>query len=173
MDMREMEDETRGRKDASPLRITINGDYEEYYVDPSMRLVDFLRDYLGMTGTKISCEIGRCGACSVLVDEVLMNACLLNVYQVAGKSIQTIEGLKGEKALHPIQESFLKDGGFQCGYCTPGMVMAVQALLAEYPEPTEVQIREGLSGNLCRCTGYGGIIRAVKRAARELRQVKI
>jgi xanthine dehydrogenase E subunit len=147
------------------IRLNINNQLVQVKVKPAVRLVDILRDHLGLMGTKISCGIGRCGACSVLMDSKLVNSCLIMAYQADGASVTTIEGL-GNEGLHPIQKAFLEEGGFQCGYCTPGMIMAVKALLDETPDPTEEQIQEALSGNLCRCTGYGGIIRAVQRASK-------
>jgi carbon-monoxide dehydrogenase small subunit len=132
------------------------------HIPPSRRLLDILRDDLQLTGTKISCEMGRCGACMVLVDGKAVNSCLTMAYQCADKQITTIEGL-GSETLHPIQQAFLEEGGFQCGYCTPGMIISVQALLTENPHPSQNDIEEGLSGNLCRCTGYGGIMRAVEK----------
>jgi carbon-monoxide dehydrogenase small subunit len=139
----------------------VNGEQVEMQVSPSKRLVDILRDDLLLTGTKVSCEIGRCGACMVLMDGRPMNSCLTMAYQCAGKEITTIEGLE-EETLHPIQQAFLEEGGFQCGYCTPGMILAVKGLLDENPKPCLSEIEEGLSGNLCRCTGYSGILRAVE-----------
>jgi carbon-monoxide dehydrogenase small subunit len=129
-------------------------------IAPSKRLLDILRDDLQLTGTKVSCEMGRCGACMVLVNGQALNACLTMAYQCSGKEITTIEGLANDQ-LHPIQQAFLDEGGFQCGYCTPGMIISIEALLAENPHPNQQEIEEGLSGNLCRCTGYGGILRAV------------
>jgi 2-oxo-4-hydroxy-4-carboxy-5-ureidoimidazoline decarboxylase len=146
------------------LLLTVNAVQHRLRVAPAARLVDILREDLGFTGTKISCEIGRCGACAVHMNGKLVNSCLVMAYQANHSSICTIEGLGGED-IHPIQRAFLEEGGFQCGYCTPGMIMAVKALLDEYPKPTQAQIQEGLSGNLCRCTGYGGIIRAVERVS--------
>jgi carbon-monoxide dehydrogenase small subunit len=131
-------------------------------VTPSKRLLDILRDDLQLTGTKVSCEMGRCGACMVLVNGQAVNACLTMAYQCAGKEITTIEGLTTDQ-LHPIQQAFLEEGGFQCGYCTPGMIISVEALLADNPQPNQQDIEEGLCGNLCRCTGYGGILRAVEK----------
>jgi carbon-monoxide dehydrogenase small subunit len=131
-------------------------------IAPSKRLLDVLRDDLQLTGTKVSCEIGRCGACMVLVNGQVVNACLTMAYQCSGKEITTIEGLADDK-LHSIQQAFLEEGGFQCGYCTPGMIISVQALLADNPQPNQQAIEEGLCGNLCRCTGYGGILRAVEK----------
>ncbi|WP_017813606.1 MULTISPECIES: (2Fe-2S)-binding protein [Paenibacillus] len=145
----------------------INGTVREIEIPPSRRLLDILREDLDLTGTKISCEIGRCGACMVLIDGEPMNSCLMMAYQCEGTEITTIEGLHGETedALHPIQEAFLEEGGFQCGYCTPGMIISTKALLDRLPQPEEQEIKEGLCGNLCRCTGYGGIMRAVESAA--------
>ncbi|RPJ94506.1 (2Fe-2S)-binding protein [Rummeliibacillus sp. TYF005] len=146
------------------LNIMINGDKYILKTSPTEKLVNILRDELQLVGTKISCGIGRCGACSILVDGALVNSCLLMAYQVNGKSITTIEGMGGV-SLDEIQEAFLLEGGFQCGYCTPGMILAVKYLLSMQPNPTEADIKEALSGNLCRCTGYGGIIRAVQSLA--------
>jgi carbon-monoxide dehydrogenase small subunit len=134
-------------------------------IPPAKRLLDILRDDLQLTGTKVSCEMGRCGACMVLVNGQTVNACLTMAYQCAGKEITTIEGLANEQ-LHPIQQAFLEEGGFQCGYCTPGMIISVEALLADNPQPNQQEIEEGLCGNLCRCTGYGGIQRAVEKLIR-------
>ncbi|MCR2805515.1 (2Fe-2S)-binding protein [Paenibacillus soyae] len=143
-------------------RAVVNGAEAELHVQPAERLLTILRDDLGLTGTKVSCELGRCGSCIVHMDGRPVNACLVMAYQCNGASITTIEGL-AEGDLHKVQEAFLEEGGFQCGYCTPGMIMSVKALLDETPNPTTDQIKEGLSGNICRCTGYGGILRAVKR----------
>jgi len=143
------------------LYITVNRVQYELQVHPTDKLVDLLRNELLLTGTKVSCGIGRCGACSVLVDGELTNACLLMAFQVNGKKITTIEGVGGNQ-LDEVQQAFLQEGGFQCGYCTSGMIMAVKSLLAENTSPSECDIKEALSGNLCRCTGYGGIIRAVQ-----------
>ncbi|MHA6484287.1 (2Fe-2S)-binding protein [Paenibacillus sp. strain BS8-2] len=140
----------------------VNGLEEEVNTHPTAKLLHLLRDDLGLTGTKISCELGRCGACMILMDGKPVNSCLVMAYQCVGKTITTIEGL-AEDVQHPIQQAFLEEGGFQCGYCTPGMIMSVKGLLDETPNPTTEQITEGLSGNLCRCTGYGGILRAVQR----------
>ncbi|WP_246628974.1 (2Fe-2S)-binding protein [Mesobacillus maritimus] len=142
------------------ISLCVNGQEQTIEVEATKRLVDILREDLQLTGTKISCEIGRCGACSVMMDKKLVNACLIRAYQVNGKEIMTIEALS-QNGLHPIQNAFLEEGGFQCGYCTPGMVMAVKALLDEHPAPDEEQILQALSGNLCRCTGYSGIIRSI------------
>lgn len=146
------------------LSITVNKEKYEIQTLPTEKLTNILRDKLNYVGTKISCGIGRCGACSVLIDDELVNACFVMAYQVNGKSITTIEGLGGV-TIDEVQEAFLMEGGFQCGYCTSGMIMAVKYLLALNPAPTEADIKEALSGNLCRCTGYGGIIRAVQSLA--------
>lgn len=146
---------------AITISFWVNGDKYVLQTSPTEKLVNILRDELQLVGTKISCGIGRCGACSVLIDGALINACLVMAYQVNGKSITTIEGMGGV-SLEEIQEAFLLEGGFQCGYCTSGMILAVKYLLSMQPNPTEADIKEALSGNLCRCTGYGGIIRAVQ-----------
>ncbi len=156
--------------EAYVLACTVNGKPVEIRVPASRRLLQVLRDDLGLTGTKRSCELGRCGACMVLIGGVPINACLTMAYQCEGSSIVTIEGLsesapEGTGSLHPVQEAFLEEGGFQCGYCTPGMVLSTVALLENNPRPTQEEVEEALSGNLCRCTGYGGIWRAVSRAA--------
>ena len=143
------------------LSITVNKEQYEIEVPPTETLVVILRDYLKLTGTKVSCSIGRCGACSVLVNGELVNACLMMAYQANGKSITTIEGLQNI-SMDDVQQAFLKEGGFQCGYCTSGMVLAVKTLLEKNANPQESEIKEALSGNLCRCTGYGGIIRVVQ-----------
>lgn len=144
----------------------VNGETKQLHVDPSTRLVDVLRNELKLTGTKVSCEIGRCGACMVLVEDVPVNSCLVMAYQCADRAITTIEGLHGEgkEDLHPVQRAFVEEGGFQCGYCTPGMIISAKALLDANPQPTQEQIETALCGNLCRCTGYGGILRAVSKA---------
>lgn len=161
MDMKEQVEVRTAPK--MELSLTLNGTHYELQVPPTRRLVSILREELNVTGTKISCEVGRCGACAVQMNNQLVNSCLVMAYQANHASIVTIEGLSGEE-LDPIQRAFLEEGGFQCGYCTPGMVMAVKALLATNKTPSEEQIQEALSGNLCRCTGYGGIIRAVQKA---------
>ena len=151
---------------AAVCSFTLNGEPVSLPVPPSRRLIDVLRLDLGLTGTKIGCEIGRCGACMVLLDGQPVNACLTMMYQIEGRRVTTIEGIAGGgDALHAVQRAFLEEGGFQCGYCTPGMIISAAALLAERPDPTDDEIIEALSGNLCRCTGYGGILRAVRRAA--------
>ncbi|GIP42677.1 (2Fe-2S)-binding protein [Paenibacillus sp. J45TS6] len=146
---------------------TINGKQVEMEVPATERMVTILRDRLLLTGTKISCEIGRCGACMILLGGEPVNSCLLMAYQCAGQEIQTIEGLapSNETDLHPVQQAFIDEGGFQCGYCTPGMILCTTKLLEQHPNPSTEQIEKALCGNLCRCTGYSGIIRAVQQAA--------
>jgi len=129
------------------------------------RLLDVLREDLGLTGTKEGCGEGECGACAVLLDGELVNSCLVPVIQVEGRSVLTVEGLEKEGRLHPVQEAFAQTGGTQCGICTPGMILASYQLLERNPHPTDEQIRAGLAGNLCRCTGYQKIFDAVKQAA--------
>ncbi|QGQ97145.1 (2Fe-2S)-binding protein [Paenibacillus psychroresistens] len=143
----------------------VNGTNVAINMAPTKRLLDILREDLGLTGTKVACEMGRCGACMVLVDGQAVNACLTMAYQCSGKEITTIEGLADEE-LHPIQQAFLDEGGFQCGYCTPGMIISIEALLSDNPQPNRQAVEEGLCGNLCRCTGYGGIVRAVEKLIR-------
>ena len=147
------------------VRFTVNGRAVEPSVHPMARLLDVLREELGLTGTKEGCGEGECGACSVLLDGELVNSCLVPVAQVAGAQVTTIEGLAKNGELHPVQRAFVEHGGAQCGICTPGMVMAAVALLAEHPRPSEEQIRTGLAGNLCRCTGYIKIFDAVAAAS--------
>lgn len=140
----------------------VNGQVRRLEVASTYRLVHILRNEFDLTGTKISCGIGRCGACSVIMNGVLVNSCLIMAYQANNAEIETIESLAVEN-LHQIQEAFLQEGALQCGYCTPGMVMALKALLDENKKPTREEMLTGLSGNLCRCTGYNGIIRAIER----------
>ncbi|MFC5532403.1 (2Fe-2S)-binding protein [Cohnella yongneupensis] len=142
---------------------TVNGRPVALQVPVTRSLLHILREELQLTGTKRSCEIGRCGACMVLMDGRPVNACLTMGYQCTGKEIVTIEGLAAEE-IDPIQQCFLEEGGYQCGYCTPGMIISVKALLERNPDPSEEQIEEALGGNLCRCTGYGGIRRSVAKA---------
>jgi carbon-monoxide dehydrogenase small subunit len=151
-------------RDGRPMSFGLNGAEQTVTTAPARRLLDVLRDDLQLTGTKISCEIGRCGACMVLIDGKPTNACLAMMYQVEGKDVTTIEGVARTDGMHPVQQAFLEEGGYQCGYCTPGMVLSVKALLEDNPHPTDEDVEEALSGNLCRCTGYGGILRSVRRA---------
>ncbi len=150
------------------VTLTVNGSHRELDVPPLMRLIDALRGPLGLTGTKEGCAEGECGACTVLLDGDPVCSCLVPVGQCAGRSVTTVEGLGSIDHLAPLQRMFVDHGGAQCGICTPGMLVAAEALLRRTPKPTEAEIREGLAGNLCRCTGYQRIVESVKAAA-ELR----
>jgi aerobic carbon-monoxide dehydrogenase small subunit len=147
------------------ITFTINGQTKTIQSPPMKRLLDVLREELRLTGTKEGCGEGECGACSVIFNGDLVNSCLIPALQADGAEITTIEGLAHHERMHPIQQCFLENGGAQCGICTPGMVLATHHLLERYPQPTLVQIQEGLSGNLCRCTGYMRIFEAVQAAA--------
>lgn len=146
------------------VRCTVNGEERSLHAYPMARLLDVLREELRLTGTKEGCGEGECGACSVLIDNVLVNSCLVPVAQVEGAEIKTIEGIASAEQLHAVQEAFIACGGAQCGICTPGMVIAAVNLLERTPQPDEAAIRQGLAGNLCRCTGYVKIFEAVVRA---------
>ena len=148
-----------------PLRVVVNGQAYERAVEPRLLLTHFLRDLVGLTGTKVGCDTSQCGACTVLVDGVAMKSCTRLAVQADGASIVTIEGLATNGKLHPVQESFWSKHGLQCGFCTPGMILASVALLRNNPKPTENDVRVGLEGNLCRCTGYQNIVKAVRDAA--------
>lgn len=146
----------------------VNGEQVDFLCDPQQTLLDVLREDLGRTGTKEGCGTGDCGACSVLLDGRLVCACLVLGVETEGKSVTTIEGIAGPKGLHPIQQKFLEHAALQCGICTPGLIVATKALLEKNPSPSESEIRYWLAGNLCRCTGYDKIVRAVQDAAAEL-----
>jgi carbon-monoxide dehydrogenase small subunit len=148
------------------ISFMVNGDPKTVHAYPMERLLDVLRQQLQLTGTKEGCGEGECGSCSVLMDGMLVNSCLIPVLQAQGSSIVTIEGIAAGHTLHILQQTFLDHGGAQCGICTPGMILAAVHLLNRNPEPTLAEIREGLSGNLCRCTGYSQIIEAVAEASR-------
>jgi len=148
---------------------TVNGDAVEFLCETQQTLLDVLRDELHLTGTKEGCGTGDCGACSVTVDGRLMCSCLMLGVEAQGKSIQTIEGMAEGEALHPLQRKFMEHAALQCGVCTPGMLIAARSLLERNPDPTEEEVRYGLAGNLCRCTGYHKIVEAVLDAAREMR----
>ena len=150
------------------ITCTVNGKQEILEVKPSEILVDSLRQRLGLMGTKKACGTGDCGACTVLVDGEALRSCILLTASMDGKSICTIEGLGSPQKLHPIQEAFIEAGGIQCGFCTPGMILAVKAMLDRNPRPSTQEIREGLAGNLCRCTGYTKIIDSVHKAVEKL-----
>lgn len=148
-----------------PIRLTVNGQQVQADVEPRQHLVDFLRQTLGLTGTHVGCEVGVCGACTVLLNGRSVRSCLTFAAQVDGAEIQTVESLCADGILSPLQQSFNRCHGLQCGFCTPGMLMTATELLARDPEPTREAIREAISGNLCRCTGYETIIDAVQSAA--------
>jgi aerobic carbon-monoxide dehydrogenase small subunit len=152
-----------------PITLTVNGEPVQASVPARRLLCDLLRDDLHLTGTKRGCETGTCGACSVLVDGEVVKSCLSLAVQADGRTVSTVESLARGEQLHPLQEAFMNCGGLQCGYCTPGFLMASCALLAQHPAPTEAQVREGLAGNLCRCTGYSQIVESVLVAAEKLR----
>jgi len=154
------------------IQITLNGKKTSVEVQAHRLLLDLLRDEIGLTGTKEGCGTGDCGACTVLLNGKPVNSCLILSGELDGAEIVTIEGLKIGPELHPVQKAFIQDGGAQCGYCTPGMLMMSKALLEENPNPTEEDIRFALSGNLCRCTGYAKIVQAVQDAAVELKRMK-
>jgi len=153
-----------------PLTLTVNGVTYTINVEPNRTLVDVLRDVLGLTGTKKSCNEGECGACTVLMDDKPVASCLVLAVDADKKSITTIEGLADGENLHPLQVSFVRNGGIQCGYCTPGMIMSSKALLDENPDPTTREVRTAISGNLCRCTGYQQIVDSVMAAAKAMKK---
>jgi len=158
--------------DLVPIRLTVNGQSREGRAEPRKLLVDFLREDLGLTGTHIGCEHGVCGACTVLVDGLAARSCLMLAVQADGASLVTVEGLMKDGALHPLQQAFHEHHGLQCGFCTPGMLLTALDFLNATPDPTEAQIREGLSAVLCRCTGYQGIVKAVAAAAVALKSAR-
>ncbi len=155
--------------DLAPVRLTVNGQAWEGRCETRKLLVDFLREDLGLTGTHVGCEHGLCGACTVLVNGEAARSCLMLAVQADGVELLTIEGLSTDGTLHPLQEAFHDHHGLQCGFCTPGMLLTALDLLQTNPRPTEVEIRQGLSAVLCRCTGYQGIVKAVEAAAVRLR----
>ena len=147
------------------ITFQLNGSRREVLVDPSQTLVRMLREDLGLTGTKNGCGEGDCGSCTVLLDDAPVNSCLVLAAQVDGHKVTTIEGLADGDKLHPLQTSFIENGAIQCGFCTPGMILSATALLDEQPDPSELDIRTAISGNLCRCTGYQKIVESIKAAA--------
>jgi carbon-monoxide dehydrogenase small subunit len=151
------------------VELIVNGQLQSVEVSARRMLSDLLRDDLFLTGTKRGCETGVCGACSVLMDGEVVKSCLSLAVQAQGKEITTIEGLAQDGELHPLQQAFMEKGGLQCGYCTPGFLMTATALLNENPDPTEEEVRHWLNGNLCRCTGYVGIVEAILAAAEKMR----
>jgi carbon-monoxide dehydrogenase small subunit len=152
------------------ISVEINGRAYEGEVEPRTLLSDFIRHDVGFTGTKVGCEQGVCGACTVQVDGEAMRSCLMLAVQANGRSLRTVEGLAGDGGLHPLQRAFNEAHALQCGFCTPGFLMSIEAFLRENPDPDEEELREALAGNLCRCTGYLGIIEAVEHAAGEVRK---
>jgi aerobic carbon-monoxide dehydrogenase small subunit len=151
------------------ISITVNGTTHQSEVEPRTLLVHYLRGQINLTGTHVGCDTSQCGACVVHLDGVSVKACTVLAVQCDGAAVTTIEGLAQGDQLHPLQEGFWERHGLQCGYCTPGMIMAAADLLRQYPEPSDEQIRHGLEGNLCRCTGYENIVRAVRYAAERMR----
>ncbi|WP_374569843.1 (2Fe-2S)-binding protein [Phenylobacterium sp.] len=152
---------------------SVNGDPVEFLAEPGQTLLDILRDELHLTGSKEGCGSGDCGACSVTVDERLVCSCLVLAPEVEGRRVTTIEGMAQGGRLHPLQQKFLEHAALQCGFCTPGLLVASKALLDANPDPTETEVRYWLAGNLCRCTGYDKVVRAVMDAAAELRQARV
>jgi carbon-monoxide dehydrogenase small subunit len=147
------------------VQATINGEEVEFLCEPRQSLLEVLRETLGLTGAKEGCNNGNCGACNVILDGALVNSCLVLAVEINGRRLTTIEGIATAQGLHPLQEKFIAHAALQCGFCTPGFIVAAKALLDQNPNPSETEIREWLAGNLCRCTGYDRIVRAVKDAA--------
>ena len=152
-----------------PISFTVNGDLQELFVEPRKTLLAVIRDTIGLTGTKEGCSTGDCGACTVIVDGEPVTSCMMLAVSANGKEITTIEGISSPGQLHPVQQAFLEKGGYQCGFCTPGFIMAAKALLDDNPNIPEDEMRHALGGNICRCTGYTKIIEAVLSAAETMR----
>ncbi|MFL5755811.1 MAG: (2Fe-2S)-binding protein [Chloroflexota bacterium] len=150
------------------VRLTVNGEAREADVEPRLLLVHLLRDVFGLTGTHVGCDTSNCGACTVHVNGRSAKSCTMLAVQADGVEVRTIEGMASGAALHPLQQAFWDQHGLQCGFCTPGMIMQAAWLLGENPQPTDLEIREGIAGNLCRCTGYVNIVKSIKQAAGEL-----
>jgi aerobic carbon-monoxide dehydrogenase small subunit len=155
--------------DTLPVRLTINGETHSAEVEPRLLLVHLIRETLGLTGTHIGCDTTSCGACAIIFDGKPIKSCTMFAVQANGHEIRTVEGMANGKELHPIQDGFFQEHGLQCGFCTPGMMMTASSLLERNPDPTEMEIREAISGNLCRCTGYVNIVRAIQHAAATMR----
>ncbi len=151
-----------------PIKVTVNGVLYERTVEPRLLLVNFLRDVLDLTGTHVGCDTSSCGACTIVMNGKAVKSCTLLAVQADGAEITTIEGLAQNGELHPLQEGFWQEHGLQCGFCTPGMIMAAYQLLEENPNPTEAEIRHALEGNYCRCTGYHNIVKSIQYAAKKL-----
>ena len=154
---------------AIPVSFTLNGRLQEIDVEPHELLLDVVRERFGLTGVKLSCDVQVCGACTLLVDGRPVSACTTLAFEVRGRSVMTIEGLADNGKLHPLQEAFIEHGGFQCGFCTPGMILASKALLDENPNPSEAELKHFMHGNICRCTGYKKIIESIMAAAKKMR----
>jgi aerobic-type carbon monoxide dehydrogenase small subunit (CoxS/CutS family) len=148
------------------LRLTVNGQEHELYINPKTLLVEVIRDHLGLTGTKRGCETVSCGVCTVMLDDMAVKSCSILAVQAEGRRVITSEGLEANGKLAPIQKAFLDQGSYQCGFCTSGMLMSCEALLKENPAPAREEIKEGIEGNICRCTGYNSIVRAVEAVGR-------
>ena len=161
---------TETKPTTQEIAVTVNGAEHELEVEPRLLLVHLLREKLGLTGTHVGCDTTSCGACTVLVDGVPIKSCTHFAVQVDGREVKTVEGLKQGAELHPIQQGFKEEHGLQCGFCTPGMLLVTSALLEENPGPTEEEIRWAISGNICRCTGYQNIVKAVQWAAKNMRE---
>jgi aerobic carbon-monoxide dehydrogenase small subunit len=161
---------TQAKPTTNEITVTVNGAEHSLEVEPRLLLVHFLREKLGLTGTHVGCDTTSCGACTVLVDGVPIKSCTHFAVQANGKAVQTVEGLAQGGQLHPIQEGFREEHGLQCGFCTPGMMLVSSVLLAENPSPTEEEIRWAISGNICRCTGYQNIVKAVQWAANKMEE---
>jgi len=155
------------------VSISVNGTAQAHEVEPRLLLVHFLRETVGLTGTNVGCDTSQCGTCTVLMDGRAVKACTVLAVQADGSSVTTIEGLAANGRLHPLQEAFWDKHGLQCGYCTPGMILAAVDLLRQNPKPSEAEVRHGLEGNMCRCTGYQNIVRAVQAAAADPRRAGI
>jgi carbon-monoxide dehydrogenase small subunit len=160
-----MNDNEEHAVDTLPVSVTVNGDAYSAEVEPRLLLVHFIRENLGLTGTHIGCDTTNCGACTVLVDGTAVKSCTMLAVQADGRQVTTVEGMAQASELHPVQEGFREEHALQCGFCTPGMMMSAMALLERNPDPTEEEVRWALSGNLCRCTGYQNIVKAVLWAA--------
>lgn len=154
------------------ISLKVNGEFFEISVDENLRLIDLLRDELGLIGTKEGCGEGECGACTIIMDGETVNSCLVMAFQANGSDIVTIEGLEKNGKLHPVQRAYIEVGAVQCGFCIPGMVLSTKALLDKNPHPTREEIREGISGNLCRCTGYNKMLHATEKAIKYMEEAK-
>ena len=154
------------------IALKVNGESHEVAVEPRMTLLEVLRDMLGLTGTKNGCSLGNCGSCTVLLNGKPVASCLVLAVEAQGKEVMTIEGLAQNGELHPMQQAFIDHGALQCGFCTPGMILSAKALLDENPDPTEDEVKEAISGNLCRCTGYTDAVNAILDVAERMKEAK-